>query len=179
MRSGYSFYWSSMYASMVAILYTPAYRNSFQAPVAPLHVEPESLHALLILRYRRLAVGHGVRGLGHEHALIALRLLVLAHAARLWSMLAGRLCSGGSGCRVGSHLGLGGFRRGRGGGRGSRGNYRSQFSQMVLNIWSQAIDIPEAEAWALIVSNVIRRLEVECYREQLARWCWEVARWRV
>lgn len=68
---------------MMEILYTPVYRNSFQTPIAPLHLKPESLHALLVLQYRRLAVGFGVRGLGHEHALVPLRLLVLAYAAGL------------------------------------------------------------------------------------------------
>ena len=72
-----------MYASIIEVLYTPAYRNSFQALIAPLHLEPESLHALLVLQYSRLAVGFGVRGLGHEHALVALRFLVLADAAGL------------------------------------------------------------------------------------------------
>lgn len=65
-------------------MYTLAYRHSCSAYAMLLHLEPETFHAHLVLLYRGLAVFLGVRGPGHEHALVPLRLLVLAHAAGLW-----------------------------------------------------------------------------------------------
>jgi hypothetical protein len=52
-------------------------------PRAILHLESKSSHAALVLVYQGLAVGGGVLGRREQHALVALRLLLLAHAAGL------------------------------------------------------------------------------------------------
>lgn len=48
-----------------------------------LDLEAETSHARAVLVYRRHAVLLGVIGLGEKHAVVALGLLFLAHAARL------------------------------------------------------------------------------------------------
>ena len=78
-----------------------------------LELEAEASHAALVLVDGGLAVGGRVGGLGEQHALVALRLFVLAHAAGLlvWrqyfetegSRAAGKVRESQS------YLGLGGF----------------------------------------------------------------------
>ena len=71
----------------------PSYRRNAIQPYPPpwptpdtppyLDLEPEPGHAAAVQVDGRLAVLLGVGGVGEEHALVALGLFVLAHAARL------------------------------------------------------------------------------------------------
>lgn len=80
-----SWRWSGMLITPSMALYFVSYtsRDRTVSLIAPSYLEPVSCHTRLVCLYRRLAVFGRIRRLGEEHALVALRLFVLADTAWL------------------------------------------------------------------------------------------------
>lgn len=73
------------YKSRSSVMYTPTHPSPPHSPSRHLsNLKPKPQHTALVKINRPLAVLHRIRRLGEEHAVVARRLFVLAHAAWLW-----------------------------------------------------------------------------------------------
>lgn len=120
-----------------SVMYTPP-PPPLPSPIPhPLsNLKPKPQHTTLVKINRPLAILHRVRRLGEEHAVVARRLFVLAHAARLWLVgclrrwwcLRCRGCEGGE-CQL---CVLCSWEGGQGAGRTEGGCWGGHFGQYLF-----------------------------------------------